>query len=1012
MRRDLSRELIRTPSEKHLTDAFHCLFKRSKDAVFFLSKKGKVIGINPSATKRSKTPLREILGKDFRSIVPQETRKQAIKMFSEVSNGRSCRLELSLCKTQDKQAVLEVTAMPCRLKGKTVAMLGIIKDITENKQIERRLLESEHRYRNLIQTLPEAVYTISNDGKITSLNSAFGKITGWSRKKWLGKTFKLLVHPEDLPLAMETFQKAKKGRNQPPYELRIRTRSGKYLIGEFISKAYFENGRIAGEFGIVRNVTRRKAVETALRSSEEKYRALVQGLPDGVYQSSPEGEILTANKALVHMLGYSTFKELEAANIGRDLYVDPQQRTAWIKKLGKRHGTIRNGELLLRRKNGQTLIALENSRAVRDKKGVVISYEGTLTDITERKILEERLSALNRYARKINTAQNTRQIYKITLDVIEKTLGFENAAFMIVEKGRLRVAGQRGSIQSLLELPLDGSKRGITVKSANARKPVLVTNTQKEKDYVRGIASVRSELAVPIITGAEVLGVLDVESNKVGAFDQKDKMLLQILASHLTTAIDSLRKRKEIEDRSNQLALLMMISAEMIHSSDLHERLQKIAEAMREYGWRRVVIRAVRDQNLEITDPKDMVTAGITDEERQFLWTNRMPGQVWRERFGPEYKRFKVGEFYHLPWSDPWVRKRFSQGIVQSKLSQREMIDWNPDDLLYAPLRLTDGRIMGILSVDDPVDGKRPTKESLAPLELFIHQAAVAIENAYLIRQLNVATDQIREYAGELEFKVEQRTKALEEAQSKLVKTERLAAIGEVAAMVGHDLRNPLTGIAGAVYYLKTKSKSRINAKEKEMFELIEKDIEYSDKIITDLLDYSREIHLELRETALNDILEEALASVKVPTSIKVVNKIGERVKITADVKKIQRVFINMIRNSIDAMPNGGTLTINSTTDNQNWTVCFIDTGIGLQKEVLSKLWTPFFTTKAKGMGLGLPICKRIVEAHKGAIFVESIFGTGTKFSITIPTKLESEKKCENVWINLPESLSSMMTKP
>jgi transcriptional regulator with GAF, ATPase, and Fis domain len=100
------------------------------------------------------------------------------------------------------------------------------------------------------------------------------------------------------------------------------------------------------------------------------------------------------------------------------------------------------------------------------------------------------------------------------------------------------------------------------------------------------------------------------------------------------------------------------------------------------------------------------------------------------------------------------------------------MVDWNPNDLLYAPLRLADGRVVGMLSIDDPVDGKRPTKESLAPLELFIHQAAVAVENAQLIQQLKDAKNQIKDYEDQLEVKVKQRTKELVVAQKKLLKTE------------------------------------------------------------------------------------------------------------------------------------------------------------------------------------------------------------------------------------------------
>jgi signal transduction histidine kinase len=447
----------------------------------------------------------------------------------------------------------------------------------------------------------------------------------------------------------------------------------------------------------------------------------------------------------------------------------------------------------------------------------------------------------------------------------------------------------------------------------------------------------------------------------------------------------------------------------MIHSTELRHRLQAILDAIQGLGWRRVVL-SLRDDNLDIDKPEDIVAAGLTDKERAFLWTNRQTGRVWAERLSSDYNRFRIGEFYYLPWSDPLVRKKFSRGTVASHLSSKEMVDWNPDDLLYAPLRLADGRIVGVVSVDDPVNGRRPTSESLQPLELFLHQAAVAIENARLIRQLNEANTQVQEYASKLEVKVAERTRALIDAQNKLLKAERLAAIGELAGMVGHDLRNPLTGIAGATYYLKTKYGSKVEEKGKEMLKIIEKDIEYSNKIISDLLDYSKELRLEFVESTIDSIAREAIAQVKVPTNIKISNLNKSVLNVKVDKEKMKRVFVNIIKNAIDAMPKGGTLKITSKASDANVEITFRDTGEGIKKEFMEKLWSPFCTTKAKGMGLGLPICKRIVEAHGGKISVQSRFGKGTTFTITFPIEPNSEGG-EKVWVNMPESLLSTTTK-
>ncbi len=227
--------------------------------------------------------------------------------------------------------------------------------------------------------------------------------------------------------------------------------------------------------------------------------------------------------------------------------------------------------------------------------------------------------------------------------------------------------------------------------------------------------------------------------------------------------------------------------------------------------------------------------------------------------------------------------------------------------------------------------------------------------------------------------------------QEGLLKAEKLAAIGEVATMVGHDLRNPLTGIATAAYYLKMKLGPKMDKKINKMLELIEKDIGYSNKIINDLLEYSRKIRLELVETTPKSIIKDSLTLVKVPENIQILDLTGNKPRINIDVQKMKRVFVNIIKNSIDAMPDGGALTVKSKESGDIVEITFTDTGTGMAREIIEKLWTPFFTTKAKGMGLGLSICKRIVEAHSGSISAKSTVGKGTTFTVTLPIRLKIE---------------------
>jgi signal transduction histidine kinase len=220
---------------------------------------------------------------------------------------------------------------------------------------------------------------------------------------------------------------------------------------------------------------------------------------------------------------------------------------------------------------------------------------------------------------------------------------------------------------------------------------------------------------------------------------------------------------------------------------------------------------------------------------------------------------------------------------------------------------------------------------------------------------------------------------------------ERINTIGELAAMIGHDLRNPLTGITSATYYLKKKYGALMDEKGQGMLEVIEKEIEYSNKIINDLLEYSKAIKLDLKETNPKSAVTEALSHIDFPQNVQLIDLTETTPTIKIDIDKMKRVFINLIKNAIDAMPDGGKLTITSDKANDKVKIAFADTGLGISEENLKKLFGPLFTTKAKGMGLGLAICKRIVEAHGGTISVESIINKGTVFTIIIPTEPKLE---------------------
>ncbi|MCW4034210.1 MAG: PAS domain S-box protein, partial [Candidatus Bathyarchaeota archaeon] len=187
--------------------------------------------------------------------------------------------------------------------------------------------------------------------------------------------------------------------------------------------------------------------------------------------------------------------------------------------------------------------------------------------------------------------------------------------------------------------------------------------------------------------------------------------------------------------------------------------------------------------------------------------------------------------------------------------------------------------------------------------------------------------------------------------EKKLLKSERLAAVGELATMVAHDLRNPLQSIATAAYCLE---KLKLKEKSEDIMTIlqsIEESVRYSDKIVTELLDYSTKIKLEIRKNNPRNLVDQALSTILIPENVKIVNKTKKNPTVYVDSDKLRRVCVNIILNAIDAMPNGGKLTITSKKLNSYFELAFSDTGIGMSKDEIKRTMTPFFTTKAKGMG-------------------------------------------------------------
>jgi len=260
---------------------------------------------------------------------------------------------------------------------------------------------------------------------------------------------------------------------------------------------------------------------------------------------------------------------------------------------------------------------------------------------------------------------------------------------------------------------------------------------------------------------------------------------------------------------------------------------------------------------------------------------------------------------------------------------------------------------------------------------------------------LAMANDNLTQWGQMLEKRVEERTHELREMQDSLIRSEKLASLGKMAAGVAHEINNPLTSILINTYLILEKCPQDDACREN--LTMIADETTRCAQVVKGLLDFARQTPSQAIHTDINGIIDRTVQILEKQASLKNITIIRNLDRslplIDIDKSKIQQVFSNLIINACEAMPRGGSLTITSRTDpsGYNIEVLFADTGIGIPKENLQKLFDPFFTTKSFGTGLGLAVSYGIIQQRGGTIDVESEVGQGSVFKVQLPIEEEAE---------------------
>lgn len=574
------------------------------------------------------------------------------------------------------------------------------------------------------------------------------------------------------------------------------------------------------------------------------------------------------------------------------------------------------------------------------------------------------------------------------------------------EAGKLEVKGSFGLDLSAIRDPAQEMGEGIAGKCAAESKPIIRKDLQDDPEgFINGLnLKINSVICVPLIVKERVIGTLAVYDkmslfgNEPVPFAEEDVGLVQVIGIQVAMAIENARLYADKDVRIKELQLLLEITNMMRGNMDLEDLLYIILTSVtmaEGLGFNRAML--FLTDNSQVSLVGKMAVGPLRPEDAARHWNAISPAGKTLPEIVTEYGQFNKSAGFEIDRrvKGAVIPIRPEKGVVARTVIEGGSFNvanyaspaGSEESLLgemgfsvfaTAPLIAKD-RVIGVLVVDNLVNRKPITDEHVGFLQLYANQAASAIEMNRVYRNL------------------EQTNKRLIDARDLLVRTKTLATLGEFSAGIAHELRNPLVAIGG---FAKRLTKTLLDdSKEARYARIISTEVEGMEKILGQILDFAGGAKADRRRVDVAHLIEHVFVLFNASLErqqIKVEQEYEERARyLYIDEVQMRQLFINLVKNAIEAMKDGGTLRVRSTLlDEGGGGVGFEveDTGVGIPAENLEHVFDPFYTSKSTGIGLGLPMCSRVVESnHGGRMFIESKVGRGTNVMVWLPREVLEE---------------------
>ena len=977
--------MVLSSSEKRFREVINA----SPDAIIWGDPEGTIKLVNKKALELTGFSAEELIGKTIMNVpvTTQQSKKNIWKAHVKKLKGIDVPpFEIELITKRGEIIPAELSSSSILDGDQLIGTLSILRDLRERKKIEAGLIESEKRYRTLLESITDAVFVFDRDWRLVLINDTAVSRGSRSREEMLGcQIADLFPNIEDS--VFHTIHKQVMETRKPA----IISDEFTYPSGQ---RRWYEVHMYPVPEGILcisTDITQRKQIEEALRVSEMRFRELADLLPSGVFEVDLNGNLTYVNRNGLELFGYIREDFEKGINTNQTIVPEEYEKILENRQKIFRGEKVSGLEYTALRKNGTTFPAYVHSSPIMSE-GEIVGLRGVIIDITERKKAEVEIGNLARFP-----SENPNPVLRIRKDGV--VLYANDASESWLEKWKSEI-GKRLSkrlIRHIVNVLSSGKSKEVEYKHENrvfsfVFTPIVDANyvniygrdiTEQRKGYE---ALKESEIRFRELADLLPVGVyeLDLESNvkyvnrsglKLFSYSQEDfdkglNTVTMMIPKDYTRA----QKIKERMISGEEVEGIEYIGIKrdgttfpMYVLSTLIKRMGKIV--------------GLRGISIDITDRKKM-------EDKINQYSQHLEELV-REKTVDLRESEKLYRSLVETSPEAIMLSTLDGKVINTNLQGAKLFGFESTEAMLA----TEKTIFDFISSED-------LQRALETLKKILEEGKIRGSEFMMIKEdgssfpAEMSVSLIKDSEGMPQSVIGVLRDLTEHKiiEKLLFKAKRLATIGETAGMVGHDLRNPLQAIVNTIYLANMKldllpSELAEKGELKAYLDTVERQVNYMNKIVSDLLDYARPIHPEIMEISMHQLIQGALLSFEIPETIAVSVSVSKKMKMKVDPVLMRRVLINLITNAVQAMPDGGNLTIKASKKAEDVLISVKDTGVGIRKEDLSKLFQPLFTTKSKGQGFGLPVCKRIIDAHGGEITVKTKVGKGSTFTVKLPLR-------------------------